>query len=120
MTAYEILWDFAEDHYGIVTTSQAVAMGIDKHQLPAMATLGNMAEVFGQVFAEMAIRCHAVQAVPNTIPECTVGTGLPVDSAAHRGLGIAGNCNSQRIVRLRINGAVPAPCFVDRADECRI
>ena len=35
MTAYETLWDFAEDHYGIVTTSQAVAMGIDKHQLPA-------------------------------------------------------------------------------------
>ena len=31
MTAYETLWDFAEDHYGIVTTSQAVAMGIDKH-----------------------------------------------------------------------------------------
>ena len=30
MTAYEILWDFAEDHYGIVTTSQAVAMGIEK------------------------------------------------------------------------------------------
>ena len=36
MTAYEILWDFAEDHYGIVTTSQAVAMGI------AMAKRGTL------------------------------------------------------------------------------
>lgn len=42
MTAYEILWDFSEDHYGIVTTSQAVAMGIDKHQLPAMAKRGTL------------------------------------------------------------------------------
>ena len=42
MTAYEILWDFEEDHYGIVTTSQAVAMGIDKHQLPAMAKRGTL------------------------------------------------------------------------------
>lgn len=42
MTAYEMLWDFSEDHYGIVTTSQAVAMGIDKHQLPAMAKRGTL------------------------------------------------------------------------------
>ena len=42
MTAYEMLWDFAEDHYGIITTSQAVAMGIDKHQLPAMAKRGTL------------------------------------------------------------------------------
>ncbi len=42
MTAYDILWDFAEDHYGIVTTSQAVAMGIDMHQLPAMAKRGTL------------------------------------------------------------------------------
>lgn len=42
MTAYETLWGFAEDHYGIVTTSQAVAMGIDKHQLPAMAKRGTL------------------------------------------------------------------------------
>ena len=42
MTAYETLWDFAEDHYGIVTTAQAVAMGIDKHQLPAMAKRGTL------------------------------------------------------------------------------
>ena len=42
MTAYETLWDFAEDHYGIVTTSQAVAMGIDMHQLPAMAKRGTL------------------------------------------------------------------------------
>ena len=42
MTSYERLWDFAEDHYGIVTTSQAVAMGIDKHQLPAMAKRGTL------------------------------------------------------------------------------
>jgi len=42
MTAYETLWDFAEDHYGIVTTSQAVAMGVDKHQLPAMAKRGTL------------------------------------------------------------------------------
>ena len=42
MTSYEILWDFAEDHYGIVTTEQAVAMGIDKHQLPAMAKRGTL------------------------------------------------------------------------------
>ena len=42
MTSYEILWDFAEDHHGIVTTEQAVAMGIDKHQLPAMAKRGTL------------------------------------------------------------------------------
>lgn len=42
MTAYETLWDFAEDHYGIVTTAQAVSMGIDKHQLPAMAKRGTL------------------------------------------------------------------------------
>jgi len=42
MTAYETLWDFAEDHYGIVTTSQAVSMGIDMHQLPAMAKRGTL------------------------------------------------------------------------------
>ena len=42
MTAYDKLWDFAEDHYGIVTTSQAIAMGIDKHQLPAMAQRGTL------------------------------------------------------------------------------
>lgn len=42
MTAYETLWDFAEDHYGIITTSQAVDMGIDMHQLPAMARRGTL------------------------------------------------------------------------------
>ena len=42
MTAYDKLWDFAEDHYGIVTTSQASAMGIDKHLLPAMAKRGTL------------------------------------------------------------------------------
>lgn len=42
MTAYDILWDFAEDHYGIVTTSQAVTLGIDMHQLPAMAKRGTL------------------------------------------------------------------------------
>ena len=42
MTAYEMLWDYAEDHYGIVTTSQAVEMGIDMHQLPAMAKRGTL------------------------------------------------------------------------------
>ena len=42
MTSYEILWDFAEDHYGIITTQEAVAMGIDKHQLPAMAKRGTL------------------------------------------------------------------------------
>ena len=42
MTAYEMLWDFAEDHYGIITTAQAVEMGIDKHQLPAMAKRGTL------------------------------------------------------------------------------
>lgn len=42
MTSYEKLWDFAEDHYGIITTAQAVAMGIDKHYLPAMAQHGTL------------------------------------------------------------------------------
>ena len=42
MTSYETLWDFAEDHYGIVTTAQAMAMGIDKHMLPAMAKRGTL------------------------------------------------------------------------------
>lgn len=42
MTSYEIIWDFAEDHYGIITTAQAVEMGIDKHQLPAMAKRGTL------------------------------------------------------------------------------
>ena len=42
MTAYEKLWDFAEDHYGVITTAQAVAMGIDEHLLPAMAKRGTL------------------------------------------------------------------------------
>ena len=42
MTSYEALWDFAEDHYGIITTAQAIALGIDKHQLPAMAKRGTL------------------------------------------------------------------------------
>ena len=42
MTSYETLWDFAEDHYGIITTAQAMAMGIDKHMLPAMAKRGTL------------------------------------------------------------------------------
>lgn len=42
MTSYEKLWDFAEDHYGVITTAQAVALGIDKHQLPAMAKRGTL------------------------------------------------------------------------------
>ena len=42
MTSYEALWDFAEDHYGIITTAQAMAMGIDKHMLPAMAKRGTL------------------------------------------------------------------------------
>lgn len=42
MTSYEILWDFAEDHYGIITSQQAVEMGIDKHYLPAMAQRGTL------------------------------------------------------------------------------
>ena len=42
MTSYETLWDFAEDHYGIITTSQAMTMGIDKHMLPAMAKRGTL------------------------------------------------------------------------------
>lgn len=42
MTSYEKLWDFAEDHYGIVTTAQAVSLGVDKHMLPAMAKRGTL------------------------------------------------------------------------------
>ena len=42
MTSYEKIWDFAEDHYGIVTTAQAVSLGVDKHQLPAMAKRGTL------------------------------------------------------------------------------
>lgn len=42
MTTYETIWDFAEDHHGIITTTQAVAMGIDKHLLPAMAKRGTL------------------------------------------------------------------------------
>lgn len=45
MTTYETIWDFAEDHYGIITTAQAVSMGIDKHQLPAMAQRGTLVKV---------------------------------------------------------------------------
>ena len=42
MTTYEKIWDFAEDHYGIITTAQAVEMGVDKHALPAMAQRGTL------------------------------------------------------------------------------
>ena len=42
MTTYEEIWDFAEDHHGLITTAQAVAMGIDKHYLPAMAQRGTL------------------------------------------------------------------------------
>lgn len=42
MTSYDKLWDFAEDHYGIVTTAQAISLGVDKHQLPAMAKRGTL------------------------------------------------------------------------------
>lgn len=42
MTTYEEIWDFAEDHHGLITSAQAVAMGIDKHYLPAMAQRGTL------------------------------------------------------------------------------
>jgi hypothetical protein len=33
MTSYEKLWDFAEDHYGIVMTAQAVSLGVDMKKI---------------------------------------------------------------------------------------
>ena len=42
MIAMDVIWDFAEDHYGIITTAQAVELGVDKHILPAMAQRGTL------------------------------------------------------------------------------
>jgi hypothetical protein len=42
MTSYEKLWDFAEDHHGLITSSQAEALGVDKHYLPGMARRGTL------------------------------------------------------------------------------
>ena len=45
MTSYEKIWDFAEDHYGIITATQAAALGVDKHALPAMAQRGTLIKI---------------------------------------------------------------------------
>ena len=42
MARYDDIWAVAEDNYGIITSAQAVAMGIDKHYLPAMAQRGTL------------------------------------------------------------------------------
>lgn len=58
MTTYEEIWDFAEDHHGLITTAQAVAMGIDKHYLPAMAQRGTLIK-----------KGHGVYVVKHHIPK---------------------------------------------------
>ena len=42
MTSYDKIWDYAEDHYGLITNAQAGALGVDKHALPAMAQRGTL------------------------------------------------------------------------------
>ena len=41
MTAYEKIWDYAENNHGIITTAQAKKLGVDKGALPAMAPGSN-------------------------------------------------------------------------------
>lgn len=45
MTSYDMIWDFAEDHHGLITSSQAVALGVDLHYLPAMAARGTLIKI---------------------------------------------------------------------------
>ena len=45
MTSFEKIWDFAEDHYGIITMAQALALGVDKRALPAMAQRGTLIKI---------------------------------------------------------------------------
>lgn len=45
MTSYDKIWDYAEDHYGLITSAQAVALGVDKHALPAMAQRGTLIKI---------------------------------------------------------------------------
>ena len=42
MTSYDKIWDFAEDHYGLITSSQAEELGVNKHYLPGMARRGTL------------------------------------------------------------------------------
>ena len=45
MTSYDKIWDYAEDHYGLITNAQAGALGVDKHALPAMAQRGTLIKI---------------------------------------------------------------------------
>jgi predicted transcriptional regulator of viral defense system len=45
MTAYEQIWPVAEDHYGIITSAQAKAMGISRQNMVAMAESGRLERV---------------------------------------------------------------------------
>ena len=45
MTSYDKIWDYAEDHYGLITNAQADALGVDKHALPAMAQRGTLIKI---------------------------------------------------------------------------
>ena len=45
MTAYEQIWPVAEDHYGIITSVQAKAMGISRQNMVAMAESGRLERV---------------------------------------------------------------------------
>jgi predicted transcriptional regulator of viral defense system len=45
MTAYEQIWPVAEDHYGIITSATAKAMGISKQSMAAMEKNGRLTRV---------------------------------------------------------------------------
>ena len=42
MTSYEIIWDYAEDHFGIITSAQAKELGVGAQNIVAMEQSGQL------------------------------------------------------------------------------
>lgn len=45
MTAYEQIWPVAEDHYGIITSAEAKAMGVSNQSMVAMVKSGRLERI---------------------------------------------------------------------------
>lgn len=81
MTAYEKIWDYAENNHGIITTAQAKKLGVDKGALPAMAQRGTLIRLGHGVYQ---VKHH----VPTEQDVYAVGVALAGPTAYLRGASV--------------------------------
>jgi len=81
MTAYEKIWDYAENNHGIITTGQAQKLGVDKGALPAMAQRGTLIRLGHGVYQ---VKHH----VPTEQDVYAVGVALAGPTAYLRGASV--------------------------------